>query len=89
MQVNKAILTIYTKLPKDNRYGTNRYLGVTELAGYGFKVVEVVLPTGVENFPECPFMVTVPCENTFVEFRKGMYPLLQVNEWDRMNHYYY
>lgn len=89
MQGNRAILSVHAKLPKDNHHPHDRYWGVTELAGYGFKVVEVVIPTGVEIFPECPIMVTVPCENTFVEFRKGMYPLLQVNEWERMNHYYY
>ena len=89
MNENRAILSIHAKIPNPGHKNPDRYLGVTELVGYGFTIVEVVLPTGVKPFPDCPFMVTLPCENTFVEFRKGTLPLLQVNEWETIQHYYY
>lgn len=84
-----AILSIYAKLPNPGHIKPNRYLGVVELAEYGFNTVEVVIATGVQDFPSCPYMVTVPVDNTFVEFRKGKLPVMNINEWSSVQHYYY
>lgn len=65
-----------------------RYEGVTELADSGFTRVEIALPYGVKLFPDVPYMVTVDCETTFCEYRKGLLPLLTVTDWQPMTHYY-
>lgn len=87
MLANRAIVTITGKLPKVPG-NPQLYKGVVELADSGFTTVEVVLPHGVKDFPVCPYMVTVDCETSFCEFRKGMIPLLTVTDWQPMEHYY-
>ena len=86
---NRAILAVHAKLPNPDNQKPNRYIGIVELSALGYNTVEVVISTGVKDFPSCPYMVTIPCDNTFVEFRKGKLPLMNVNEWQQMYHYYY
>ena len=86
---NRAIITVYARLPKQGKQIPNRYMGVVELAELGFNIVEVVISSGVQDFPSCPYMATIPTDDTFVEFRKGKIPVMNVNEWESLNHYYY
>lgn len=83
----RAIVTITGKLPKVPG-NPQLYKGVVELVNVGFTHVEVVLPHGVNDFPSCPYMVTVDCETTHCEMRKGKWPLLTVIDWQPMEHYY-
>ena len=85
---NRAILTIYRKIDNPRHTNPVSYNGVIELMDRGFVHVEVVLPMGVKPFPYVPYMVTVSCEDTFAEYRKGAIPLLTVNQWEEMEHYY-
>ena len=85
---NRAIISVHSKVPRKERVEPNRYLGVVELVGEGFRLVEVALPFGVPNLPECPYIFTASCEDTFVEMRKGKLPLLQIQEWRPMEHFY-
>ena len=85
---NRAIISVHSKLPKRERVSPNSYLGVTELVGHGFVLCEVALPFGVTDLPQCPFMFTADCETTYAEFRKGKMPLLTVNDWREIQHYY-
>ena len=87
MVPNRAIVTIIGKLPKVPG-NPQIYKGIVELADSGFTPVEVVLPHGVEQFPACPYMVTVDCETTYCEMRKGKRPLLTITDWQPMEHYY-
>lgn len=87
MLANRAIVTITGKLPKVPGI-PQLYKGVVELADSGFTTVEVALSNGVKDFPACPYMVTVDCESTFCELRKGKTPLLTITEWCPMEHYY-
>ena len=89
MPENRAIVAVHAKVPNPGKNSPVRYIGITELVGTGFTQVEVVLPHGVREFPACPYMVTVPCEDTYVEFRKGKLPLLEINGWEPIQHYYY
>ena len=84
---NRAIVTVYKRVGKVN-HSPSRYIGVVELSDYGFSIVEIVLQQGVRDFPQCPYMATVPCADTFVEFRKGLNPLLNINEWEELRHFY-
>lgn len=86
---NRAILSVHAKLPNPGHQKPNRYLGVVELSELGFNTVEVVIATGVRDFPSCPYMATIPTDDTFVEFRKGKIPVMNVNEWEPFQHYYY
>lgn len=85
--MNRALVTITGKL-KQLPGGPYLYMGVTELADTGFTNVEIALPFGVKDFPRVPYMVTVDCESTMAEFRKGKCPLLTVTEWQPITHYY-
>lgn len=85
----RAIMMVYARLPKQGKQIPNRYMGVVELAELGFNIVEVVLSFGVQDFPSCPYMVTIPTDDSFVEFRKSKIPVLNVNEWEPIQHYYY
>lgn len=85
---NRAIVVVYHKLPDCDNHKPNHYLGVVELTEQGFNTVEVVITTGVQDFPSCPYMATIPAEDTFVEFRKGKLPIMNVNEWEPLSHYY-
>ena len=87
MLANRAIVTITGKLPRVPG-NPQLYQGIVELADSGYTRVEVVLPYGVRDFPVCPYMVTVDCESTICEMRKGKWPLLTVVEWSPMEHYY-
>ena len=87
MLANRAIVTITGKLPKVPG-NPQIYQGIAELADNGFTKVEVALPFGVKDFPTCPYMVTVDCETTYCEMRKGKWPLLTVTDWQPMEHYY-
>ena len=87
MLANRAIVTITGKLTKVPGK-PQIYQGVVELRDMGYVRVEIALPYGVKDFPECPYMVTVDCENTICEMRKGKWPLLTVTEWEPMQHYY-
>lgn len=87
MLPNRAIVTITGKLPKLPG-NPQFYQGIVELADYGFTRVEIALPHGVRDFPVTPYMVTVDCETTMCEMRKGKWPLLTVTEWEPMQHYY-
>lgn len=86
MLPNRAIVTITGKLPKVPG-NPIMYQGVVELADRGFTRVEIALPQGVKEFPACPYMVTVDCESTICEMRKGMWPLLTIVEWSPMEYY--
>ena len=86
---NRAILAVHAKLPTPGHQKPNRYLGVVELAELGFNTVEVVIATGVQDFPSYPYMATIPCDGTIVEFRKGKIPVMNVNEWEPLQLYYY
>ena len=88
MLKNRAIVTITGKLNKLPGISAERYIGVVELADSGFTTVEVVLPFGTRNFTTVPYMVTVDCDSTVCEFRKGKIPLLTVTDWQPMEHYY-
>lgn len=84
---NRAIVTITRKLPKlPGKPQT--YQGVVELLNMGYTQVEIALPHGVYDFPACPYMVTVDCNNTYCEMRKGQWPLLTITEWFEMEHMY-
>lgn len=85
MSFNRAIVTITGKLPPGN---TKMYQGVVELASNGYTRIEIALPDGVKDFPSVPYMVTVDCESTMCEGRKGKWPLLTIYEWEPMQHYY-
>lgn len=87
MLANRAIVTITGKLSKEPGK-PQIYQGVAELADSGFTRVEIALPYGVKDFPTCPYMVTVDCETTYCEMRKGKYPLLTVTDWEPIQHYY-
>ena len=87
MLPNKAIVTITGKLPHVPGR-PQLYQGVAELANTGFARVEIALPQGVRDFPSCPYMVTVDCESTMCEMRKGKWPLLTIVEWSPMEYYY-
>lgn len=87
MLYNRTIVTITGKLPKVPGKPT-LYQGVVELVNNGYTRVEIALPQGVRDFPACPYMVTVDCESTMCEMRRGMWPLLTVLEWQPMEHYY-
>lgn len=87
MLANRAIVTITGKLPKLPG-NPQLYQGVVELAGNGFTRVEIVISHGVREFPSTPYMVTVDCESTMCEMRKGKWPLLTITEWEPMQHYY-
>lgn len=87
MLPNRAIITITGKLTKVPGK-PQIYQGIAELADSGYTRVEIALPFGVKDFPACPYMVTVDCETTYCEMRKGMWPLLTVTEWEPMQHYY-
>lgn len=87
MLANRAIVTITRKLPKVPG-NPQLYVGIAELADSGFTAVEVALPHGVKDFPSCPYMVTVDCDSTYCEMRKGKLPLLTVTDWQPMEHYY-
>lgn len=88
MLSNRAIVTITGKLNKLSGASVERYTGVVELADSGFTTVEVVLPFGTRIFTSVPYMVTVDCDSTVCEFRKGRIPLLTVTDWQPMEHYY-
>lgn len=87
MLSNRAIVTITgksTKLPGNAKL----YQGVVELATTGLTFVEIALSYGAKEFPSIPYMITVDCESTICEMRKGKWPLLTVAEWEPMTHYY-
>ena len=87
MSPNRAIVTITGKLSK--LPGKPQiYQGIVELADHGFTRVEIAIPHGVDDFPSVPYMVTVDCESTMCEMRKGKWPLLTVTYWESMQHYY-
>lgn len=90
MLTNRAIVTITGEMKSfpRNPGESAKYLGVVELADSGFTTVEVALPFGTLNFPHVPFMVTVDCDITICEYRKGKIPLLTVTEWEPMQYYY-
>lgn len=87
MSVNRAIVTITGNFPKVPG-NPKLYKGVVELASMGYTSVEIAIPHGVKDFPACPYMVTVDCESTYCEMRKGKLPLLTVTDWQPMEHYY-
>lgn len=87
MLANRAIVTITGKRPKVPGKPL-LYEGVIELVDSGFTRVEIALPQGVRDFPACPYMVTVDCQDTICEMRKGRWPLLTVVDWQPMEHYY-
>ena len=87
MVPNRAIVSITRKLPK-LRGKPQIYYGVVELADSGYTQVEIALPYGVKDFPACPYMVMVDCDNTYCERRKGKWPLLTITEWFDMEHMY-
>lgn len=87
MVANRAIVAITGKFPKVPG-NPQLYKGVVELADSGYTSVEIALPHGVEQFPACPYMVTVDCESTYCEMRKGKWPLLTITDWQPMQHYY-
>lgn len=90
MLTNRAIVTITGEMQSFSRKPgeSAKYLGVVELANSGFSTVEIVLPFGTRDFPHVPFMVTVNCDSTICEYRKGKKPLLTVTDWQPMEHYY-
>jgi len=61
------------------------YAGVAYLTGRGETLVTVLVPYGVMRFPKVPYIIKVPTDKTFVEFRKNERPVLTVNFWE---HYY-
>lgn len=82
----RAIITIYGMLG-NRRLG--RYLAVAELADRGYTRVELKLLNGVDEFPSLPYMVTVACDDVYAELREhDQIPLLIINEWQPMNHFY-
>ena len=83
-----SIISVHSKLPKREQVAPNTYLGVVELEGDGFVLCEVVLPFGVTDLPQCPFMFTADCDNTYAKIRKGKIPLVTVNDWHEIQHYY-
>lgn len=87
MPANRTIVTISGKLPKLPG-NLQTYQGIVELANSGYTRVEIALPLGVKDFPYTPYMVTVDCELTMCEMRKGKLPLLTITEWEPMQHYY-
>lgn len=90
MLANRAIVTITGEMQSfpRNPGESAKYIGVAELADSGFTTVEIALPFGTRNFPKVPFMVTVDCDSTICEFRKGKFPLLTITDWQPMEHYY-
>ena len=78
---NRAIVAVWgeSKFPLSD--GRKSYVGVAELAEFGFMRVEIQLLSGVREFPKYPYMVTVNCGLSMVEMRQGKYPLLVLSEW--------
>lgn len=86
---NLAVVAIVKRLPRSVGVTPYRYLGIAEISGFGFREVEVALPFGVRDFPYFPYMVTVDGDTTFIEFRRGKTPLLQVTEWKALDEWYF
>lgn len=87
MLSNRAIVTITGRSSRLSG-SVKLYQGVVELAGPGFTFVEIALSYGAKEFPSIPYMITVDCESTICEMRKGKWPLLTVAEWEPMTHFY-
>ena len=87
MLANRAIVTITGKLPKLPG-NPQLYQGIVELADNGYTRVEIAISHGVRDFPVTPYMLTVDCESTMCEMRRGKWPLLTITEWEPMQHYY-